>query len=293
MDCVEGRACTEAKACAEDQECAAIYACMLQQCREWLPEPGCRAKCMSEHPGGLDKLAEYSTPASECVADCGWGSHWSCVGGVPPWPAVTPGKIEVDLYTFPVPRAVSVTACPRLGECTPPVITGENGRATLVVDRFNSFTEWHFEASGSDIVPAATFYEHPLAGARTTRPVLAPDLSSGTPIRESLGLPDDPSTGVVVANIADCLGTLNRYQDPADSTGPTVALDVPASGPYYGVLSPRVGVSGSHAWFFGVPPGEATVTVFDPRGRKFTSKEVQVRAGWLSYVFLGAPHWAQ
>ena len=192
-----------------------------------------------------------------------------------PGQSSAPGPIHVDLYTEPAREGVSVVACPTVGDtCSEPVVTGRDGSASLVLERrpFSQFGEWRFETTGKDLVSWASFCEHPLVGDRAVRPVVVLDRLQVESFPGDLGPVDDPFTGAVLANITDCLGTVNPSHDNADSTGPTAILDVPARGPFFGVPA-RAGVSGYIVWFFGVPEGVAKITVLDPQQRVFTSKQ--------------------
>lgn len=211
QDCIVAHACDTTAACAGDLDCLLVGRCK-SQCRTL----DCSNACAASSEAGATLWANViHGVGSACLAPCGIGAYWQCVGKVAfPFPKseIIRAQIAVSDVSGGSPLQGSVVKACRATDamCTEPVAmgtTGADGIATLALSR--AFTGYgfaaYFEVAAPGYVPFLYFLSFPLSEPNAS---LTINMTSQTTFAQltSLvrGFTPDPTRGVIVSDANDC-----------------------------------------------------------------------------------------
>jgi hypothetical protein len=241
--------------------------------------------CSAEHPGARDLFVAWAVnPASNCSTECGWGTHWNCTHFPLPTGNGTVGaEAEVRLHVDASAAGATIRHCLNFPpECTGPALTSDGGTGVVTFRLLPTFVvdTDYFEVKS----PAHDYYTlfYP---SRTWIGTVA---DVGVPGDQGAPETPDPGTGWVAAAMGDCVGSVDVVT--LAESGATLELDDVPSVKYAG---PGGRKSGAIAYFNSVPPGLHQISGFNPDHSKVATREIRVRAGDLTFVYLNFPVFEQ
>ena len=218
--------------CADERRCNQNAAChRLRLCRAACPrsEPGCRERCVQDHPTG----ASLERALADCQSrSCDVTSDLSCVGSVG-WPTAPGDRLSATLVTGDVITLsdipnITVDICdhadPSCATPTGTYVTNLSGRATIELRLSGpSYSGFFAVLRESTWAPSLHYFFPPVAtdGRKLNVGLVSND--SVNAIFDNAGLVRDTARGHVLVEIADCAGwpasdlTLRSSTADADS----------------------------------------------------------------------------
>lgn len=283
--CLENNdACNDALACAASAECDAFWRCYLGS-----STPDGKGACFEAHDAGAGLFQSlYRDLSGTCAGPCGYGAYWACVGDPAAWPNAMSTTVSVtwwadDYYSnnAPVQGAIvsACTSCP-CAPATAPVLaqnpTDMSGFVTLDVPQTLSTTRKALplclQTQAQGYLGDFLYLGFPLSEPSfSIADALLPKLALGIQLlsvqgqmatQTALGVPFDPTRGLIGINVTDCLGNLaSGVFVTLDSNDPSVfpiaAVDAGVGG---GAIAQTIngGQNNGRAFFLNVEAGSYT-----------------------------------
>ncbi len=268
--CLAGGPCSATEQCGTDADCLRAL-----QCGTACTTIDCAYSCPPQaDAGGGTLFSAYAQGEATCAGACGLGAYWDCPrqAGLL-LSSISQTVVTLNLIVFPSGKPVlgaTVKPCASAdANCVTPILPQEtsdaNGNVTFTIPTVAGVVSFsgYFDIRSESTYPALYFLQAPLSVATSTLPVLLITPSIADNFYSELGVPSDPSRGIIEVQADDCHwvpapnvavqsdlgdagaslgyflnGPLARSAPATDFTGYAVLLNAPVNTPITFSLTP-------------------------------------------------------
>jgi len=295
--CATTNGCTQANNCLKDPNCQGYASCLWEQCDYWVLDPACRVKCADLYPEGRERFLPWAAKiGGQCTNECRWGEHFECADPRMPDMPIGASDRQTDL-TLRVVSGLNREGVPDLtirdcndtdGSCDGETGTDPDGIAHMTIPQSTAtpsrtYTRRYFEVNSLEGERELVYSGRSFSGARATVELLwLPEFNTYPGLLQ-------PGKGVLVVQLADCVGSFDPY---ALNSGATVLLSDGKKPLFY--VSPYnptdlTHESGPFAVFAGLEPGLHEVHVFDPLGQSVSTLAALVDDHTYTLLYVNFP----